>query len=97
MYDATGKAVTLDLKADEVTASAVGTRLALPDGDRATVLEAAGAPAGSTWRFVPNKGGGWLAVLKFPEAKAEQKAAFTLNLWALPKDDEALLKELFGQ
>ena len=97
VYDATGKAVKLDLKAEEVTAPAVGTRLVLPgDADRATVLEAAGAPAGSAWRFVPNKGGGWLAVLKFPEAKTEQKVAFALNLWALPKDDEGLLKELFG-
>ena len=96
VFDSTGKAVKLDLKADEVTTTAVRTRVALPDGDRAIVLEAAGAPAGSTWRFVPNKSGGWLVILKLPEAKAEQKAAFTLNTWALPKDDEALLKELFG-
>ncbi|QJX00203.1 c-type cytochrome [Frigoriglobus tundricola] len=96
VYDAAGKAVKIDPKAETVTAPAVGTRVVLPgDGDRATVLEAAGAPAGSTWRFVPNKGG-WLAVLKLPEARAEQKVAFTLNLWALPKDDEGLLKELFG-
>ena len=96
VYDATGKALKLDLKAEEVSASAVGTRVVLPEGDRATVLEAADAPAGSAWRFVPNKGGGWLAILKLPAVRTEQKAAFTLNLWALPKDDESLLKELFG-
>ena len=95
-FDATGKPVKLNLKADEVTAPAVGTRVALPDGDRATLLEAVGAPAGSTWRFVHSRGGGWLAVLKLPEAKDEQKAAFTLNLHALPKDDDTLLKELFA-
>ena len=97
IYDATGKASKLDLKAEEVSVSAVGARVVLPgDTDRATLIEAAGAPAGSTWRFVPTKSG-WLAVLKLPEAKTEQKAAFTLNLWALPKDDDTLLKDLFGQ
>ncbi|MBN9119770.1 MAG: c-type cytochrome [Planctomycetes bacterium] len=96
LYDTAGKPVKLDLKADEVSASAVGTRLVLPDGDRAAVLEAAGAPAGTAWRFVRHKGGGWLAVLKLPAAKAEQKLAFALNLYALPKDDDSLLKELFG-
>jgi len=95
-YDAVGKPLKLDLKAAEVSASAVGARVVLPDGDRATVLEAAGAPGGAEWRFVPHKGGLWLAVLKLPEAKAEQKLTFALNLYALPKDDEGLLKELFG-
>ncbi len=96
LFDATGNALKLDLKADVVTAPA-GARLLLPaDNDRATLVEAAGAPAGSVWRFVPTKGG-WLAVLKLPASKAEQKAAFTLNVWALPKDDDALLKDLFGQ
>lgn len=94
LFDATGKPLKLDLKADEVTAPAAGVRLVLPDGDRATLVEATGAPAGSEWRFVPNKGG-WLAVLKLPAATTEQKAAFALNLWALPKDDAALLKDLF--
>lgn len=98
VYDATGKALKLDLKADEPTAPAVGTRLVLPgDTDRAVVFEAAGAPAGTVWRFVPARAGGWLAVLKFPNAKDEQKAAFALNLYALPKDDDGLLKELFGK
>lgn len=96
VFDATGKRVELTLKAEEVTTPAAGTRVVLPDGDRATVLEAASAPAGSVWRFVPGKTGGWLAVLKLPEAKAEQKLAFTLNAYALPKDDDSLLKELFG-
>jgi hypothetical protein len=96
VYDATGKALKFDLKAEEVTAPAVGTRVVLPgDADRATLLEAADAPEGSSWRFVPNKGGGWLAVLKLPEGKVEQKITFTLNLFALPKDEEGLLKELF--
>jgi cbb3-type cytochrome oxidase cytochrome c subunit len=96
VYETSGKAVKLDLKADEVTVSAVGTRVVLPDGDRAMLLEVAGAPAGSTWRFVPNRGGGWLAVLKLPQSKDEQKLAFALNLFALPKDDDSLLKDLFA-
>lgn len=95
-YDRTGKPLKLDLKAADVSAPAPGTRVVLPDGDRAVVLEASGAPDGSEWRFVQGKGGAWLAVLKLPEAKTEQKFGFTLNLYALPKDDEGLLKELFG-
>ena len=88
----------IDFKADEVLASAVGTRVVLSaDGDRATVFEAAGAPAGTSWRFVPHKSGGWLAILKLPESKGEQKIGFSLNLFALPKDDDTLLKELFAK
>jgi mono/diheme cytochrome c family protein len=95
LFDTTGKAIKVNFKDDEVKVTAVGSRLVLPgDGDRATLLEAANAPAGSLWRFVPVKGGGWLAILKLPESKNEQKAAFTLNLWALPKDDDSLLKEI---
>ncbi len=98
VYDAAGKALKLDMKAEEPTAPAVGTRLVLPgDTDRAVVFEAAGAPAGTVWRFVPGRTGGWLAILKFPNSKDEQKAAFALNLYALPKDDDGLLKELFAK
>jgi cytochrome c2 len=78
----------------EPSAPAAGTRVVLPaDGDRATVLELVGAPAGTTWRFVKTAGG-WLAVVRLPDAKAARKVSFTLNTWALPKDDEGLLKGL---
>jgi hypothetical protein len=84
----------LGLKADEVTAAADGTRVVLPaDGDRATVLELVGAPVGTTWRFVKS-GGGWLAVVRLPDAGAARRVSFTLHTWALPKDDEGLLKGL---
>jgi cbb3-type cytochrome oxidase cytochrome c subunit len=97
VYDIKGKVLKLDLKADEVTAPVVNTKLVLPtDSDRATVLEVRGAPDGTVWRFVPNKSGGWLAILKLPNAKDTQRVTFALNIWALPKDDENLLKELFG-
>ena len=36
-------------------------------------------------------------MLKLPAATAERKAAFTLNVWALPKDDDTILKDLFGK
>jgi hypothetical protein len=98
LYDTKGQALKLDLKADEVTANAVETRVVLPgDGDRATVLELSVPLAGSTWRFAPTRSGGWLAILRLPNAKDEQKVTFTLNVWALPKDDESLLKDLFGK
>jgi cytochrome c2 len=88
---ASGAAVPLDLKADVVKLPAAGTRLVLPDGDRAVVLDAPDAPAGTEWRLVP-RGGTWLAVLRLPDDKGP--AAFTLNVWALPKDDDALLQTL---
>ena len=90
-----GKAPALDLKTDEPLAAAAGTRVVLPqDADRAVVLEAVNAPAGAQWRFVKRPGGGWLIVLRMPEFKQPWKGAFDLTLWALPKDDDALLKDL---
>ena len=72
----------------EPSAPAAGTRVVLPaDGERAMVLDLVGAPAGTTWRFVKTAGG-WLAVVRLPDAKAAAKASFALNTWALPKDDE---------
>jgi hypothetical protein len=65
----------------------------LPDGDRALVLDLVDAPKGTEWRLV-KAGGGWLAVVRLPEAKAAYQAAFGLSLWALPKDDDELLKGL---
>ena len=58
-------AQSFDLKAEEPLVPAAGVRLVLPqDADRALVLEAAGAPEGSAWRFVPKPGGGWLVLLR---------------------------------
>ncbi|AWM37138.1 Cytochrome c [Gemmata obscuriglobus] len=94
--DGAGQPVRLGLKADEVKLPAAGVRLVLPSGDRAVLVEVPGAPAGCEWRFVPVKGV-WLAVLKLPRHSDERKVAFTLNLWALPKDDDALIKELFAK
>ena len=82
----------------EAPAAAVGVegvRVILPDGDKATVLEVVGAPAGTQWRFDSKPGGGgWLVILKLPETKTPLKATFTLSIWGLPKDDDELLKGL---
>jgi hypothetical protein len=85
----------LDWKSEEPLAPAAGVRLVLPqDGDRAVVLEAAGAPEGSVWRFVPNSGSGWHVLLRLPESREGWKGSFEIITWALPKDDDALLKGL---
>ena len=90
-----GKAPELDLKSNEPLVTAEGTRVVLPQaGDRAIVLEAAHAPAGTEWRFVPMSGGGWQAILRLPEAKNGWKGTFEVAVWALPKDDDALMKDL---
>jgi len=95
--DGTGGRIVPDRDAAEATAPADGYRVVLPDGDRATVLEAFNAPAGTQWRFVPRPGGGWLAILRFPESKTPLKTTFTLAVWGLPKDDDELLKNLGGK
>ena len=85
----------LDLKAEEPLVPAAGSRIVLPqDGDRAVVLEVPHAPEGAAWRFVPKPGGGWLVILRLPEAKDGWKGAFEVVTWALPKNDDALIKDL---
>ncbi len=89
------KVAGLDLKAEEVMVTAAATRVVLPqDGDKAVVLEALDAPAGSVWRFTPKPGGGYFVMLRLPAPKEAWKGAFELALWAIPKDDDALLKDL---
>ncbi|HSQ54194.1 MAG TPA: hypothetical protein VLM40_00500, partial [Gemmata sp.] len=85
----------LDLGSAEPRVAAAGTRVVLPqDGDGAVVLEAAGIPEGASWRFVPKSGGGWLAILVLVETKQPVETGFRLVVWSLPKDEEALLRDL---
>ncbi len=71
-----------------------GSRIVLPgDADRAVALELTDAPKGAEWCLVP-KAGGWLAMVRLPQSKDPWKGTFGVALWALPKDDDALLKDL---
>ena len=89
LMDFDGKAVAV---AESIPAT--GVRLVLPtSGDRATVLQIADATDGTTWRLIPQAGGGHLAVVQLPPGKV----SFTLLMWGLPKDDDALLKGLTGK
>ncbi|MCE9566561.1 MAG: c-type cytochrome [Planctomycetes bacterium] len=89
------KVAGLDLKAEEPTVPTTATRVVLPqDGDKAVVLEALDAPAGSVWRFSPKPGGGYFVMLRMPAPKLAGKGVFDLVLWSIPKDDDALLKDL---
>ena len=73
---------------------AEGLRVIMPgEGDRVTVLEAVGAPEKTVWRFI-RQNGGWQVLLRLPESRETWKCRFELVLWALPKDDPALLKGL---
>ncbi|MBA4188047.1 MAG: hypothetical protein C0467_08510 [Planctomycetaceae bacterium] len=96
IVSATGEKVAgLDLKADEPTITTAATRVVLPqDGDKAVVLESLDAPAGSVWRFTPKAGGGYTVLLRLPAPKEAWKGAFDVVLWSIPKDDDALLKDL---
>ncbi len=87
----------LDLKAASPSAPATARVILPADGERVTVLELADAPPGTEWRFVPKPGGGWQAVVKLPPAAGPWKGTLVLHAWALPRDDEALLKGLAGQ
>jgi cytochrome c2 len=95
LVGADGKPIPLDLSAPEPTAAAANARLVLPDGDRATVVELTG-PVGLEWRFV-KAGGGWLALVRFPETREPLRLDVALNVWGLPKDDDALLGGLAGK
>lgn len=90
-----GPAPALDLKGEEPLVAAAGVRVVLPqEADRVVVIEAVGAPGGTMWRLVKRSGGRWQILLRLPDPKSSWKGKFDLMLWALPKDDEALLKEL---
>lgn len=94
-FAADGTPLPLDLKAAEVKLPAPGTRLVLPvEGDRAAVLDVPAAPPGTEWRLVP-RNGSWLAVLRLPAERGP--AAFTLSVWGLPRDDDALVRTLATQ
>jgi len=81
--------------AAESEVGADGLRVVLPgDGERAMVIQAVGTPDKTAWRFVPKSGGGWLALLRLPETKDGWKGQFELVLWSLPKDDNALIRDL---
>jgi hypothetical protein len=85
----------LDLRAEDPVVLAAGVRIVLPqDGDRAVVLEVSDPPEGAAWQFVPKPAGGWLVVLRLPEAKDGWSGTFGLVTWALPKDDDGLIKDL---
>jgi hypothetical protein len=58
------------------------------------VLEAIGAPEETDWRFVSKPGGGWLIILRLPDSKEKLKSTFDLVTWALPKDDDELVRDL---
>jgi cytochrome c553 len=72
-----------------------GSQVVIPqDGDKAVVLEAKGTPEGTNWRLVQKPDKTLLVMLRFPESKVNWKGTFDLITWALPKDDDALLKDL---
>jgi hypothetical protein len=73
----------------------VGSRVILPaDGAGATVVDVVAAPAKTAWRFVPRPGGGWVALLRLPEAERGGTAHLTLSTWGLPRDEEELVNGL---
>jgi cytochrome c2 len=81
--------------APESEFGAEGMRVVLPaDGDKVIVLEAVNAPPKTVYRFIPKVGGGWLVLLRLPEAKDSWKGSFGLVIWSVAKDDDALLKDL---
>ena len=87
----------LSLKAEEAVLTSTGMRIVLPqDGDRAIVLEALGAPDGTMWCFVP-RSGSWQALLRLPETKTKWNGTFDVAVWALPKDNDAFVKDLTTQ
>jgi mono/diheme cytochrome c family protein len=94
VYGPDGGRQAVDLKEDGAEVPVAELRVVAPhDGNRATVLEATAAPAGSVWHFARKPGGGWHVLLRLPEATG-RRAEVTLSVWGLPRDDERLLAGL---
>lgn len=70
---------------------AVGSKVVLPAGGRATVLIVTAAPKGAVWRFDPMPGGRWFVYLRLPEGKEAAKVDVAFTAWAVPKDDDAII------
>jgi hypothetical protein len=64
-------------------------RLVAPQAGKAIVLDAA-APAGSAWVVRPKPGGGSSVFLRLPEGKSTA----TVTHWAVPKDDDELIRTI---
>jgi cbb3-type cytochrome oxidase cytochrome c subunit len=58
-------------------------------GSKATVLDAS-APSGATWVVMKKSGSGWSVLLRLGEGSS----AVTITHWALPKDDDDLIRGL---
>lgn len=86
-----GTRLDLNLKDESPEVPAVGAKVVLPDGGRATVLTLATAPSGTAWRFTPKPGGGWQAVLRLPEPKEAARVELSFTAWSAPKDDDAIV------
>lgn len=90
-YAANGSRLELNLKDAAPEVPAIGSRIVLPEGNRATVLILSESPSGTVWRLAPKPGGGWQAIVRFPEAKDPAKFTVQLTAWSAPKDDEAII------
>ncbi len=88
---ADGKPVEIALTSDAPEIPASGTRLILPEGNRAMVLVLSEAPAGAVWRLVKSEGG-WQAILRLPEPKESRSVAVKLTAWSAPRDDDAIIR-----
>jgi hypothetical protein len=92
--DGKGANVSLDLKAGRVELPVSERFIVLPqDAEKAIVLAAPEAPAGSGW-LLQREGGVWKVMLRVPAAQETAKHSVDVNVWAPYRDEPALLKEV---
>jgi cbb3-type cytochrome oxidase cytochrome c subunit len=96
IFTHTGQEQKRDGTTEDVGSPTAGQRVVLYEGVRAVVIEARNWPQGAKWRFVPAQPNGWLALVQIPPPATPGVVRCTVDLWALPKNDDNFLREFLA-
>ena len=72
-----------------------GKRADVVESQHVLVLEVVEAPAGTLWHL-QRHGSTWQALLRLPARPEPTNARLRVHLWAVPRNDPAVLKELLA-
>jgi cytochrome c553 len=91
---ATGRIRPWNLSGEGADLAAQGVRVLLPQsGGGVLAIEVQQAPAGTRWQWIPQNNGGSL-LIRFPAHRQPWQGEATVVIWSLPRDEEALLRDL---
>jgi hypothetical protein len=90
----TGRIRPWNVSGEKAELSAPGVRVLLPQsGGGVLAIEAQQAPPDTRWHWVGQNNGGTL-LLRFPAHPQRWQGQVTVVIWSLPRDEEALLRDL---